>query len=254
MEIMRSNILNKLEELEKREQIKILYAVESGSRAWGFASGDSDYDVRFLYIRPIKQYLRLEKKRDVIELPVDAVYDINGWDFQKALILLHKSNPTLFEWCNSPVVYRTSAYFEQVKPLLEAYFQPKAGLYHYLHMSNRDFKETGNKELIKIKKYFYIVRPLLACKWILQHHSPPPVLFQTLLESQGELWLQKCMQQLREQKRATTEGTEIERIPQLDAYIAASLANISDAITQFKKDQPKDWNQLNSLFLSAIAE
>ena len=101
-------IKQKLIEMGKTENIKILHCVESGSRAWGFPSPDSDYDVRFIYVRPKEFYLRLNKTRDVIEWQLDETLDINGWDLQKALRLLHNSNPTLFEWKNSPIVYRTS--------------------------------------------------------------------------------------------------------------------------------------------------
>ena len=102
---MEKLICSKLHEIEKENNVKILLAVESGSRAWGFASPDSDYDVRFIYVRPKEDYLRLENVRDVIELPIDDVLDINGWDLQKTLRLLYKSNPTLFEWFSSPIVY-----------------------------------------------------------------------------------------------------------------------------------------------------
>ena len=104
---MRETILEKLDEIEKRENIKILHCIESGSRAWGFASPDSDYDVRFIYVRPKEFYLRLDKTRDVIEWQLDDTLDINGWDLQKPLRLLHSSTPTLFEWNNSPIVYKT---------------------------------------------------------------------------------------------------------------------------------------------------
>ena len=103
---MRKKIKEQLRRIEDAENIKILLAVESGSRAWGFASPDSDYDVRFVYIRSLEDYLRLDAIRDVIELPIDDVLDINGWDLQKTLRLLHKSNPTLFEWFSSPIVYK----------------------------------------------------------------------------------------------------------------------------------------------------
>ncbi len=103
---MRKKIKEQLRRIEDAENIKILLAVESGSRAWGFASPDSDYDVRFVYIRSLEDYLRLDATRDVIELPIDDVLDINGWDLQKTLRLLHKSNPTLFEWFSSPIVYK----------------------------------------------------------------------------------------------------------------------------------------------------
>lgn len=102
---MYDTIIKKLNEIEKTENIKILYAAESGSRAWGFSSADSDYDVRFIYVRKPEFYFKLEKTRDVIEIPPDKIFDINGWDIKKALVLLHSSNPTIFEWANSSIVY-----------------------------------------------------------------------------------------------------------------------------------------------------
>ena len=106
------DIINKkLKENEEKENIKILLAVESGSRAWGFASSDSDYDVRFIYVRNQKEYLRLNDIRDVIEWQLDETLDINGWDIKKALLLLKKSNPTLFEWWNSPIIYKKNDVF-----------------------------------------------------------------------------------------------------------------------------------------------
>ena len=102
---MRELIISKLKQIEKDYNVRVLLAVESGSRAWGFASPDSDYDVRFIYVRPETEYLRLEAVRDVIELPVNDELDINGWDLQKTLRLLYRSNPTLFEWFSSPIVY-----------------------------------------------------------------------------------------------------------------------------------------------------
>lgn len=103
---MKEIIQKKLEEIEKQEHVKIILAVESGSRAWGFDSADSDYDVRFLYVREPEMYLKLDNIRDVIEWQLDEVFDISGWDIKKALQLLYKSNPTLFEWINSPIVYK----------------------------------------------------------------------------------------------------------------------------------------------------
>ena len=129
---MKELIDKKLNEIEKRENIKILHCVESGSRAWGFASPDSDYDVRFIYVRPKEFYLRLDKTRDVIEWQLDETLDINGWDIQKALQLLYKSNPTLFEWNSSPIVYRTTKEWGKIASVIDRYFVAKSGLYHYL--------------------------------------------------------------------------------------------------------------------------
>lgn len=131
---MKELIQEKLREIEQREECRILLAVESGSRAWDFASPDSDYDVRFIYVRPEKAYLRLDRTRDVIEVPINDELDINGWDIDKTLRLLHKSNPTVFEWFSSPIIYQTSAFADQFRPIMQKYFSSKAGLWHYLHM------------------------------------------------------------------------------------------------------------------------
>ena len=157
-------IQEKLNEIEAKERIRILHCVESGSRAWGFASPDSDYDVRFVYVRRTEDYLRLEKTRDVIEWQLDETLDINGWDLQKALRLLHKSNPTLFEWNNSPVVYRTTEDWMKLSRVIDEFFLAKAGLYHYLSTAKKNYREYLKGETVKYKKYFYVLRPLLACR------------------------------------------------------------------------------------------
>jgi hypothetical protein len=129
-------IISELEKIEKNEQIKILFAVESGSRAWGFPSKDSDYDVRFVYIHPIEWYLSIDEKRDVIEYPVNNLLDFSGWDIRKALKLFKKSNPPIMEWLSSPIVYLNKfAFMEQLRSIRDYYFSPKASIYHYLHMA-----------------------------------------------------------------------------------------------------------------------
>ena len=138
---MQDIIPAKLKEIEARENIRIIHCVESGSRAWGFASPDSDYDVRFIYIRPLEYYLRLDKTRDVIEWQLDDTLDTNGWDLQKALRLLHKSNPTLFEWNNSPIVYKTTPEWARISAVIDRFFQKKAGLYHYLRAARNNYRE-----------------------------------------------------------------------------------------------------------------
>ena len=128
---MQEIIIAKLSEMEQKENICVIHAVESGSRAWGFASPDADYDVRFIYVRPKEFYLRLDKTRNVVEWQLDETFDINGWDLQKALRLLHSSNPTLFEWNSSPIVYKTTDEWMSVRKEIHNYFLAKLGLYHY---------------------------------------------------------------------------------------------------------------------------
>lgn len=124
---MRKRILEELQKIEQIHNVKIIMAIESGSRAWGFASPDSDYDVRFIYVRKKEDYLKLEGMRDVIEWKLDEVLDINGWDIRKALQLLHKSNPTIFEWCASPIVYLSTTDFDVLKKAMPGYFSEKKG-------------------------------------------------------------------------------------------------------------------------------
>lgn len=138
---MNDVILAELKKIEEKENVKIIMAIESGSRAWGFASPDSDYDVRFIYIRRPEDYLKLEGIRDVIEWQLDDVLDINGWDLKKVLQLLHKSNPTVFEWCASPIVYYQTEEFEELKKILPEFFSVKKSLFHYWHMAETHYRE-----------------------------------------------------------------------------------------------------------------
>ena len=137
--IVQEIIPAKLKEIESRENIRVIHCVESGSRAWGFASPDSDYDVRFIYVRPLEYYLRLDKTRDVIEWQLDDTLDINGWDLQKALRLLHSSNPTLFEWNNSPIIYKTTPQWAAVSEIIGDFFQKKAMTLLRNFMKNQNF-------------------------------------------------------------------------------------------------------------------
>ena len=161
---MRETIIAKLEEIEKTKDVRILFAAESGSRAWGFASPDSDYDVRFIYMHPRDYYLKLEKIRDVIELPINELLDINGWDLNKTLRLLHSSNPTIFEWLTSPIVYKETPFAGEFRPVLKRYFSPKKGLNHYLSMAVGTYRGHLQGDTVKAKKYFYALRPILACR------------------------------------------------------------------------------------------
>lgn len=120
-------IVRELDLIEQAEHVRILHCVESGSRAWGFASPDSDYDVRFIYVRDEDFYLKLEETRDVIEWKLDDILDINGWDLKKALRLLRQSNPTLFEWNSSPLVYRTTDDWKKISEVISGYFLKKKG-------------------------------------------------------------------------------------------------------------------------------
>ena len=249
---MRETILSKLNEIESRENVRILLAVESGSRAWGFASSDSDYDVRFIYVRPREDYLRLEKTRDVIELPIEGELDIKGWDLNKTLRLLRASNPTLFEWFSSPIVYRETAIASEFRSFMQQYFSPKRGLSHYLSMASSNYCEYLKGDTVKAKKYFYVLRPVLACRWILDKGTPPPMLFSELMEAEFDPVLLPDMNRLLNLKMNAPEIKTIPKIESINRYLDSSIEEVRSRIVQLPEDANHGWEELNLLFLSQL--
>ena len=173
---IRARIDDILDDIEKRENVRLLFAIESGSRAWGFASPDSDYDVRFVYARPVDWYLSLEPGRDVIELPVDVVMDVNGWDIRKAVSLLLKPNPVLLEWLQSPIRYRwDDAACDAMLSFASKIAHGPACLHHYLHLAQKQWnKHIDARDSVNLKRYFYVARPAMAIRWMRMHPDRPP--------------------------------------------------------------------------------
>ena len=249
---MEELIKSKLKEIEEKENIKILHCVESGSRAWGFASPDSDYDVRFIYVRPKEFYLRLDKTRDVIEWQLDDTLDINGWDLSKALSLLYKSNPTLFEWNSSPIVYKTTKEWEQIATIINKYFVAKSGLYHYLSTAKSNYREYLKGEIVRFKKYFYVLRPVLACKWILAEGTPPPMLFSDLMEKYLDASIRTDVLKLLDLKMNKPEIAEGNRFEKINEYLDRSILEIEEQIKSLHSSHAQSWDELNEFFLSIV--
>jgi uncharacterized protein len=181
---MRAQILDNLRLLETQHDVKVLFACESGSRGWGFASPDSDYDVRFTYVNRLTWYLSVEAGRDVIELPISGDLDINGWDLRKTLQLLRQSNPTLLEWLRSPVLYlEESDAVTRLRSLAQTGFSPVRGYHHYVSMAKKNFREHLRGEEVRYKKYLYVLRPLLAARWIRDGRGVPPMRFAALAQA-----------------------------------------------------------------------
>lgn len=245
-------IQKKLSEIEQKENIRIIHCVESGSRAWGFASPDSDYDVRFIYVRQKEYYLRLDKTRDVIEWQLDNTLDINGWDIQKALRLLYNSNPTLFEWNSSPIVYKTTDEWRMVSDMIHHYFLKKSGLYHYLNTAKSNYREYLRGYTVRLKKYFYVLRPLLACKWILAEQTPPPIEFSTLMNKYLDEDLKPDVEKLLKAKIQTPEINEGKRIESINRYLDFNIKEIEKIITMLPAEKSNSWKDLNRIFLSLL--
>ncbi|MCL1663222.1 nucleotidyltransferase domain-containing protein [Elizabethkingia ursingii] len=178
---MKTKIMEKLRETEAKYNIEILLAVESGSRAWGFASPDSDYDIRFIYRHSKDWYLTPWDKDETIEFMTEDDLDGSGWDLRKTFHLLLKSNAALLSWFYSPIVYiENKSFTELFRPLADQCFSPIAVSYHYLSMSKK-YLEACQNEKVKLKSYFYCLRTALSGKWITEKKTTPPVLFSDLL-------------------------------------------------------------------------
>ncbi len=179
----RLTIRRRLEEIQSQHGVKILYAYESGSRAWGFARPDSDYDVRFVYIRSLADYLSIVDGRDTIEAQdFQEDFDAVGWDIKKVLVQIWKSNANLYEWFHSPIIYwdeDNSA--SELRRLAHRYFCQKRVIKHYLGLAKK-YQITTTEE-VKLKSYFYLLRAVYCTEWVRKFHSQPPVLLQKIRES-----------------------------------------------------------------------
>ena len=251
---MTNRIHAQLNQLEQTEHVRILYACESGSRAWGFESADSDWDVRFLYVRPTAWYLTIQNKRDVIERPIDDLLDISGWDLPKALGLFRKSNPPLLEWLNSPIVYReVGSAAERMRALLGQYYSPVACLHHYLHMARRNHREYLHGDVVWTKKYLYVLRPVLAMLWVERSLGPVPTEFGVLVDRLvDDPELRGSIDELLAQKRAGLEMDRGPASPPLSAFLDREMARLEAADAE--PGETRDPEPLDELFRAVLRE
>ena len=260
MRDIQKEIQEHLDAIEVKHQVKVLLAVESGSRAWGFASPDSDYDVRFVYVRKPYEYLRIDQKKDVIEWQLDEVLDINGWDLKKALKAFAKGNPNLIEWANSPIVYRQSELWDPICDTAVQYYSEKTALCHYYGTANSTYHEYLTDDTVRYKKYFYALRPLLCCRWIERCHEAPPVRFLNLLElfqnPEEELSdeLLKQIQLLLERKVVTVEKDRNPHMPVILDFIREECIRQKTISAETADDHLHDLEALNRIFVKTIFE
>lgn len=245
--------------MEKSKSIKILYAVESGSRAWGFASKDSDYDIRFFYINKPEWYFSIEEKRDTIEFFKDNILDFAGWDFRKTLKLFTKSNPPLLEWLRSPKIYlQRSNVVNKLRKLTAVYFNAESTMYHYLNMAKGNFREYLKGDNVWIKKYFYVLRPVLACEWIKDKNSPPPIEFNDLVELQVKnRALKNEIKKLLEMKIGGNELRYGLKIPVIDEYIKDRFNFFDKYLKNYSlnmTNKTSNSQEVDNLFRSTLKE
>ncbi len=231
---IRTEIMARLSAIETEQDVTVLYACESGSRAWGFASPDSDYDVRFIYARPVDWYLTfdIERRRDVIEKPIVDDIDLSGWDVRKALYLFTRTNGALIEWLNSPLRYiERDDFAADMRELVREHFNAKALCYHYSHMARRNVRDYLLGGQVRLKKYLYVLRPLLAIRHIEQGLGVPPVEFERLVAAVAPTDVKPGIDRLLAAKRATTELGTGEPIPELTRFIETEIDRHGDAFS-----------------------
>ena len=247
-------IQRELSACEHAEGVRILLAVESGSRCWGFPSENSDWDVRFVYARPKDDYLRLESVRDNIEWRLDDDLDVVGWDISKFLRLLRGSNPSAFEWLGSPIVYREEACFEAVREAAPRCFNPASSAHHYLGMAKKHDMRYIRNGNTSIKRYLYAVRALLACKWSIEERQPVPMAFEELKAAMLEPDMVPLVDELIESKRSGLEREHCEPISELNDWVLAQEEVLRVRISELKGTAEQvPWSVLDKIFLEIIS-
>lgn len=249
---IRTEIGRRLSAIEADHGVRVLYACESGSRGWGFASPDSDYDVRFIYVHPLSWYLKVSAQRDVIEVPISDELDINGWELRKALGLLKKGNATLIEWLDSPVVYRANVDFlEVMREAARQTHQAERSFHHYVHMARKNYREYLRGDTVRLKKYLYVLRPLLATLWIERGYGVAPMRFQSLVEAivkdQG---LRDAIAQLLAIKRAANESEYGQPLPIINTFIDSELTRLESVLPPLPRDT--DFSVLDRLLMATV--
>lgn len=248
---MKQSILNKLYEIEEKYQIKILFAIESGSRAWGFPSVDSDYDVRFIYTKSLNEYLKVNHTDDFLDFAINDDLDFKGWDLKKFLKLMYASNATPFEWIQSPIFYISKDDFIiEINQTLSNYFCQQTLTHHYLGLSKKKTEQLDD-ENIKLKDLFYVLRSLLAAKYCLVKNECPPMEFSKLIFLVDNETILNEINTLQQLKSKTDERFLSTISNELKVYIADLYKEISVSI-KIKSKGNFDNDLLNTTYLKLL--
>ncbi len=251
MSEIQSSIMTHLNELESDHNIRILFACESGSRAWGFPSPDSDYDVRFIYVHALDWYLSINENRDVIELPINAELDISGWDLRKTFRLIVKQNSIIQEWLQSPIVYSSSELFTpNFTKQVQRCFSPISAMHHYLSSAKKNYEECLS-EKVKLKKYFYCLRSTLAAAWIADRQTVPPIEIEKLLSVIDDEVLLSRIFELINLKAQNIESYMHPQEPELQEYLKKTIEQC-ELIAPTLPASKIDINLLNESFRNVV--
>lgn len=250
---VQAEIYQRLKNTEQEHSVRVLATIESGSRAWGFASRDSDYDVRFLYMHSSDWYLSIdiENRRDVIEYPILDEIDINGWDIRKAFKLFSQSNPAIVEWVQSRIIYTEHHnILNNLRTLLPKSYNTIKGVYHYASLAKGTYEQyfSQTSELVRLKKYFYVLRAVLAAQWIIKHNTPAPIALPELLVLIENPSLLDNINELLVLKEQATEKDLILPQPLLNHYLENQLTALAHYQPSTRVPYSHTLHDLNMLF------
>lgn len=245
-------IQEELKAVERELGVHVVYAVESGSRAWGFESEDSDYDVRFVYARPAKDYLRLEGMRDTIEWCLQDDLDIVGWDVAKFLRLMRNSNPTVFEWLASTIVYREEPYFDLVRAIAPHCLDPAALAHHYLGIATKYRARFLKADKVTLKRYLYTIRSVLATRWAIERKTTPPMAFEELCAEMLEPELVHAVKDMVERKATGLEKDDHVLIPEVDAWVDRAMDDLKERVATLTSKSRMAWEEMNIIFFALL--
>jgi predicted nucleotidyltransferase len=243
-----------LKSIEEKNNVKILYAIESGSRGWGFESKDSDFDVRFIYVHPIEWYLNIFEGADIIEIPIDEVLDVNGWDLRKVMQLMYKSNSPVLEWLSSPVIYKQDENFiRDLRDIAEKYFNPVSVIYHYINLARKSFDGLSSGDSIKLKKLFYVIRPILSCMWVEAYNTIPPMNLQAMMkEATIDNKIKKIIDDLVIAKADSIESDTIKPPIELMEFLKEKLEYYNRYVRDIKNEKKRNSDLLNEFFQKTL--
>jgi predicted nucleotidyltransferase len=234
--------------------VKIPFAIESGSRGWGFASPDSDYDCRFIYVHSKDWYLTVLEKKDTIEYAADPVFDINGWDIKKVLQHIMKSNAVMFEWLSSNETYmKDEAVTGLLQSLAADFFNPVAVSHHYLSIARNKLAEILAEDTAKLKRYFYVLRPVANLNYIYQHGGMPYMEYdRTLAETETAPQILEAIQALKADKAVSDEGHRIKRHEPLITYFQQEIDFFTGRLKTMKHEKNRDYERVDAVFKEII--
>lgn len=251
---MRKIILDELKNIEREERVRILYAVEGGSRAWGYHTDESDYDVRFIYIREVTAYLDLQETKEVIVKSTQYPIEFSGWDLSKALKLLRKSNPSLLEWLTNENIYREHSAIEKIRELRDMTFSPARCVKHYNSMVKNNMEKYLKEDIKDLKKWMTIIRPWLAYKWIKEYQTFPPNGTNEMVNSINVNKEIKGTISLMIRSRVNGKEVPLHILMYMEEYIREDVLKMDGNLECLHSNDSFQWGEINQTFLNILED